>query len=75
MYSRPSNNSALNVKNISETKIIIIPNKRKMVNLLDILIFFKEKVGILLIKKTATMTTRYGVNFLISKFNWMSESS
>ena len=39
------------------------------------LIFFKEKVGILLIKKTATMTTRYGVNFLISKFNWISESS
>ena len=58
MYNRPITNSALNVKKISETKVTTIPNKKKMVNLLDILIFFKEKVGILLIKSTATIITK-----------------
>ena len=71
----PNTNKALNVKKINETKIITIPNKRKIVNLLDILIFFKEKVGRLLIRRTATPITRYGVNFLIPKFNLRSESS
>ena len=52
-----------------------MPNKRKIVNLLDILIFFKEKVGILLIKSTETISTKWGANFLMSISNLNSDNS
>ena len=50
--------SVSKVKNTKDTKTTPIPNKIKIVNLGEIEIFLNEKVGILLISKTATRMIR-----------------
>ena len=48
--------------------MIPIDNKMKTVNLGAIDIFFKDRVGILLINKKAIIIVKYGVSFMTSKF-------
>jgi hypothetical protein len=51
-------NRVLKVKNINETKMLAIPNNKKIVKLLGILIFFSENDGTLLINNKATKTVK-----------------
>jgi len=54
------------IKDNNDMKTIPIPNNRKTVALGEIDIFLRDKVGILLTKRIAIKTVKYGVNFLTS---------
>ena len=61
----PKNNKVSKVKNIKDTKEIPINNNINIVSLGFIDIFFKAKVGILLINRTAMDKLKYGTMALM----------